>query len=495
MKKRTGITIIAVLILIAALTAAAVEYGYMIPGLRDIPFFSGGHEHKWRPVLAENGEIEYWTCSMHPSVRMKEPGKCPICGMDLIPVMKKSDTGKEQDAVQAEKEEPAPAGDDEMSGMEGMEGMDHSKHGMGVPQAPEKQGEEKSVFTVSPERQQLIGVKTEPVEMRSMDKTIRTVGRVTLDETKTEQIHTKFSGWIDKLYVDYTLEHVRKGEPLFSIYSPELVSTQQEYLLALRSKEILSGSEFSDISGGAGSLLAATEKRLRLWDISESQIRELAQTGKVKDSLVIYSPASGVVTEKNVFENMYVEPGINLYTIADHSDVWVEVDIYENEIPLVKEGTQAVMTLRSFPGEEFRGAVTFIPPHLDMKTRTVKARLEFPNPDMKLLPEMYADVNIDVPLGEKLTVPESAVISTGTDNLVFVDKGGGNMEIRKVALGQNADGYYEVLRGLKEGDKVVSRANFLIDSESRIQAAVATWGEESPGEGSTGEHEGRQQGQ
>lgn len=491
MKKKTGITIIVVLALIAAVTAAAIKYGYLIPGLRDIPFFSGGHRHEWRPVLTEEGEIEYWTCAMHPSVKMKEPGNCPICGMKLIPVTKNQDAGKEPTASNDQMEQSSGVGDEEMSGMEGMEGMDHSKHGMGVPGAPEKQGDEKSVFTVSPERQQMIGVKTEPVEMRLMDKTIRTVGRVTLDETKTEQIHTKFSGWIDKLYVDYTLEHVRKGEPLFSIYSPELVSTQQEYLLALRSKEALSGSEFSDISGGANSLLAATEKRLRLWDISGSQIKELAETGKVKDSLVIYSPVSGVVTEKNVFENMYVEPGTNLYTIADHSDVWVEVDIYENEIPLVKAGTEAVMTLRSFPGEEFRGVVTFIPPHLDMKTRTVKARLEFPNPDMKLLPEMYADVSIDIPLGEKLAIPESAVLRTGTEDLVFVDKGEGNMEIRKVALGQKAGGYYEVLKGLSEGDKVVSRANFLIDSESRIQAAVASWSEgENEGE-SMGSHEGK----
>lgn len=481
------------LLIILALAAFAVyKYGYMIPGLREIPFFSDGHEHELRPVLTEEGEIDYWTCAMHPSVRMKEPGSCPICGMDLVPVTKNQDAGKEPPVSQVQMEEPSGAGDDETSDMAG---MDHSKHGMGVPQAPEKQGDEKSVFTVSPERQQMIGVRTEPVERRPMEKSIRTVGRVTLDETKTEQIHTKFSGWIDKLYVDYTLEHVRKGDPLFSVYSPELVSTQEEYLLALRSKEILSDSEFSDISGGANSLLAATEKRLRLWDISGSQIRELAETGKVKDSLVIYSPVSGVVTEKNVFENMYVEPGTNLYTIADHSDVWVEVDIYENEIPLVKEGDQAVMTLRSLPGEEFRGVVTFIPPHLDMKTRTVKARLEFPNPDMKLLPEMYADVEINIPLGEQLAVPVSAVISTGKDNLVFVDKGGGKMEIRKVALGRKAGGYYEVLKGLKEGERVVSRANFLIDSESKIQAAVATWGEDGPAEESTGEHEGHGQGE
>jgi Cu(I)/Ag(I) efflux system membrane fusion protein len=368
--------------------------------------------------------------------------------------------------------------------------VDHSKHGIGVP-APERgEGELSSRFTVSPERQQLIGVKTEPAAMRSLDKTIRTVGRVTLDETRTEQIHTKFSGWIDRLYVDYTLEHVKKGDPLFSIYSPELVSTQQEYLLALRSNEILSDSEFADISGGAKSLLDAARRRLELWDISESQIRELGETGKVKDSLVIYSPVSGVVTEKNVFENMYVEPGTNLYTIADHSNVWVEVDIYENEIPLVKPGDHAVMTLQSFPGEEFHGEVTFMPPHLDMKTRTAKARLEFPNSDMRLLPEMYADVSIDIPLGERLAIPESAVIRTGKQDVVFVDRGGGDMEIKRVELGLRSDGYYEVLKGLSEGERVVTRANFLIDSESKIQAAVASWSEGDKEGEDMGSHEG-----
>jgi RND family efflux transporter MFP subunit len=187
---------------------------------------------------------------------------------------------------------------------------------------------------------------------------------------------------------------------------------------------------------------------------------------------------------------MYVEPGTVLYTIADHSNVWVEVDIYENEIPLVKPGDHAVMTLKSFPGEEFHGEVTFMPPHLDMKTRTAKARLEFPNAGMRLLPEMYADVNIDIPLGDKLSVPESAVLRTGEQDVVFVDKGGGNMEIRRVALGQKAGGYYEVLRGLSEGEKVVSRANFLIDSESKIQAAVAAWGEDGGETDNMDPHEG-----
>lgn len=471
--KRNKLSIIAGLIIVTVIAYGVYKYGYMLPGLKEIPFFSKGHEHEWKPVLTAEGEIDYWTCAMHPSVKMKEPGSCPICGMDLTPVMKNTGTETQTPSRGAEEKEDSPD----------MEVMDHSRHGTAVPAAPpDKEGEPKSTFTVSPERQQLIGVKTEEVTVRPMDKTIRTVGVVVLDETRVEQIQTRITGWIDNLYVNYTFEHVHKGQPLFSIYSPELVSTQEEYLLALRSKEILAGGEFPEISGGSNALLEAAERRLRLWNVSQEQINELSRTGKVRDSLVIYSPVSGHVLEKNAYQNMYVEPGTVLYKVADHSNVWVEVDIYENEIPLVKVGDEARVTLASFPGREFTGKVTFISPHLDMKTRTAKARLEFANPDFKLLPEMYADVNIDIPMGERLAVPVSAVLRTGAQDVVFVDRGEGKMEIRKVGLGPKGDGYYEVLSGLNEGDKVVSRANFLIDSESKIQAAVASWDEE------TGEH-------
>ena len=250
------------MIVLTAVSLAIYKYGYRIPVLKEMPFFSQGHEHQWRPVLTEEGEIDYWTCAMHPSVRMKEPGHCPICGMELVPVMKKP--GPETEPPSASNKKKETTAESESSTETGT--MDHSMPGMEMPApAPEPgKGESRSQFTVSPERQQMIGVKTEPVAIRSMDKSIRTVGRVTLDETKITQINTKFSGWIDKLYVDYTLQHVKKGDPLFSIYSPELVSTEQEYLLALRSKEILSGSEFPEISGGANSLLDASKKRLEL---------------------------------------------------------------------------------------------------------------------------------------------------------------------------------------------------------------------------------------
>lgn len=473
MKETNKNRIIWIIVVLAIISFVLYRYGADIPFINKIPIFTDVHEHEYRPVFTEEGEIDYWTCAMHPSVRMKEAGNCPICSMETVPVWKKdnsqTDTSSE---TKTEEKDPATNGED----MAGMQGHDHSTMGI-APKSSSDQGA-KSTFTVSPERQQLIGIKTEPVALRNLDKEIRTVGMVTLDESKIYNVQTKYSGWIDKVYVDYRWQHVHKGQPLFSIYSPELVTAQEEYLLALKSKNILAGSQFKDISSGANSLLNASRRRLELLSVAQSQILELERTSEVKTNLTVYSPVKGHVAQKNAFENMHVEPNTVLYKIADHTTAWVQVDIYENEISMIKLGQNAKMTLASFPGEVFEGEVTFIWPHINPETRTVKARLEFPNPDLKLLPEMYADVTLEVPMGDKITIPASAVLRTGKKDIVFVDKGDGKIEIRRVELGQKAGSYYEVLRGLTKGEEVVSRANFLIDSESKVQAAVATWGED-----------------
>jgi RND family efflux transporter MFP subunit len=462
------------LILIVIVTVAF--FGSKIPAINKIPIFAKEHEHSYRPVLDEKGDIEYWTCTMHPSVRLKDPGTCPICSMDLVAV-KTRGTG---DSMSKQIEKSAMKMDGDMQGTEDMKDMDHM-HGMGGAGSGRKSmnARSESIFSVSPEKQQRIGVKSEPVVRRQMTKKIRTVGMVELDETKIEHIHTKFSGWIDTVYADYTFQHVKKGDPLFSIYSPEIVSTQQEYLLAIKSKDIFAESEFPEISRGAISLAESTKRRLKLWDISEDQIRELENKGKVKKNIIFHSPITGHVMFKNAFENMYVEPNTRIYTIADHTTAWINADIYESDISLVKPGQLAEITVESLPDETFKSKVTFTWPHLMEKTRTTKARLVFDNPDLKLLPGMYANVNIDIPMKDTLSIPESAVLKTGKQDVVFVDKGDGYMEIRKVELGYEADGFYEVRRGLSKGDRVVSRANFLIDAESKIQAAVATWGESS----------------
>lgn len=401
------------------------------------------HEHELEPVKDDEGEILYWTCTMHPSVKMAVPGKCPICAMDLVPVRKQAE------AVETQTDGAGPADEADVS--------------------------RASLFTVDPRRQQLIGVRTAPVAARSLDKTISTIGRVELDERRIVHVHTKFSGWISKLFVDFQWQHVRKGEPLFSIYSPDLVATQEEYLLALKASRTLGDHSLQEVSGGADSLLKAARRRLELWDISDEQIDRLEETGEVQRDLIVYSPAEGHVTERKAYENMRVEPGTELYTLADHSAVWVHVEVYENDIPLVQIGQRATMTVESFPSRRFSGRVTYIEPHVMEQTRTLQVRLEFANPDLTLKPGMYADVTIGVPGGTALAVPESAVLRTGQRDIVFVDHGQGRMEVRQIELGRRSEDHYEVLRGLEAGENVVVAGNFLIDAESKVQGAIANW--------------------
>lgn len=332
------------------------------------------------------------------------------------------------------------------------------------------------VFTLTTERRQLIGVQFNKVGYRNLRRTIRTVGRVELDQQKIAEVHPKISGWIEETFVDYQWQLVKKGEPLFSIYSPELVSAQEEYLLALRAQGTLGGEDtYPRARVGARSLAEAARNRLLLWDVTLEQVEELERSHQVKRTLTVYSPISGHVTNRNVFPRKWVTPETMVYAIADHSTVWVHVDLYEDEVALVRLGQTAEMTLRSYPNRVFRGKVTFIWPHLDPATRTLKVRLEFPNSDLALKPEMYADVILRVPLGRRLVVPKSAVLPTGERNLVFVDRGEGRMEIRAIELGVETAEFYEVVSGLRPGERVVTAANFLIDAESQVQGAVATW--------------------
>jgi len=401
------------------------------------------HEHDLQPVKNEEGEIEYWTCTMHPSVKMAGPGKCPICAMDLVPVRK---------------------------------GAGRSNQDPSQPAATDK-----STFTVDPRRQQMIGVRTDAVSTRSLDRTISTIGRVELDERRIYYVHTKFGGWIGKVFVDYTWQHVRTGEPLFTVYSPDLVSTQEEYLLALKAQSTLGGHRLEEVSGGARSLLESARRRLLLWDITEDQIAKLGQTGEVQKELVIHSPAEGHVTFRDAFENMRIEPGTRIYTIADHSIVWVHVEVYEQDIALVQLGQRAAMTVESFPGRQFTGKVTYVEPHVMEQTRTLRVRLEFPNPDLTLKPGMYAEVKLHVPSATVLAVPESAVLRTGDRDIVFVDHGQGRLELRRVQIGRRAGDYYEVQRGLESGERIVVAGNFLIDAESKVQGVTANWeGEPQP---------------
>jgi membrane fusion protein, copper/silver efflux system len=325
---------------------------------------------------------------------------------------------------------------------------------------------------ISPEKQQLIGVKFGTVEMRPLEKVIRTVGRVDYDEKRIVTVSPKIGGWIEDLYVDFTGRFVSKGEPLLTIYSPELVSAQEEYLIALRAKKDLAKSSFPEVAGSGNSLAESAKRRLKLWDISEDQIKALEESGQVKKTLTLHSPFSGFVLEKAAYNGMNVMPGIALFKLADLSVVWLYADIYEYELPFIRVGQQASVQLSYIPGEIFTGKAIYIYPSLNPETRTAKVRFEIPNPNGKLKPEMYANVEIKVHLGQKLTVPEGAIIDTGIRQLAIIDKGNGYFEPRDVKVGSKVEGYYEVIKGLKAGERVVTSANFLIDSESKLKEAV-----------------------
>ena len=337
------------------------------------------------------------------------------------------------------------------------------------------------LFTVSPQRQQLIGVRTSPITYRDFDNTIRTVGIVELDETRISDVYTKVSGWIEDVFVDFMFQPVEEGDPLFTVYSPELLGTQEEYLIALKGLDVLGKSQFESVAFGAEDLVGAARRRLELWDITDEQIEEIERTRQPIRALTVYSPATGHVMYRDAFRSKRVTPDTKLYSIADHSVVWVQAEIYENDIAWIREGQQASMRVNAFPNEVFTGRVAFIEPHLNERSRTLRARLEYVNTDLRLKPGMYTEVELNTAAGRRLVVPESAVLPTGRRNIVFVDHGQGNLEIRNIRLGARRGGYYEILEGLQEGDLVVVSGNFLIDAESKIQAAEPAWqGDEGP---------------
>lgn len=326
---------------------------------------------------------------------------------------------------------------------------------------------------VDPAKQQLIGLRMTEATYQPMEKTIRTVGRIEYDERTVKQVNTKIEGWIERLYVDFTGQLVKRGDPLFSIYSPELVSTQEEYLLALQAKTQIGSSPFSRVAAAGNSLLEAARRRLLLWDITQEQIAELEQNGKPTKTLTIVSPINGFVIDKMAFEGMRVEPSMVLYKIADLSTVWVYADIYEYELPLVKVGQQATVRLSYYPGQTFRGRVIYLYPYLDSKTRTAKVRLELPNTGaVRLKPGMFADIELKVSMGRRLAVPHEAILDSGTRQIVFVEKGEGRFEAKEVTLGLRVDDRQEVLSGLTPGTRVVASANFFLDSESKLRESM-----------------------
>lgn len=375
-------------------------------------------------------KILYYKDPMHPWLTSPKPAKAPDCGMDMVPVYE-----GEEEAMAA---------------------------GSGI--------------KIDPTVIQNIGVKTEEVRKRRLSKVIRTVGKVDVDETRLYAVNTKIMGWVEKLYVNYTGQPVKKGQPLLELYSPDLVSTQEEYLTALRYQKALSGSSVKETRAGSENLVESVRRRLELWDITGAQIAELEKTGKPRRTLTFYSPADGFVMEKMVVEGAAVMAGMDLFKIADLSTVWVIADIYEYELPWLKLGAAAEMELPYIPGKTFAGKVTFIYPMLAMESRTAKVRLEFANPrgEIELRPEMFATVRIKSDMAkEAIAVPEQAIIRSGERLIAVVAKDGGYFDVREVKGGMVADGYIQILEGLEEGEQLVVSSQFLIDSESNLRTAVA----------------------
>ncbi|MFZ3088000.1 MAG: efflux RND transporter periplasmic adaptor subunit, partial [Methylotenera sp.] len=332
---------------------------------------------------------------------------------------------------------------------------------------------------ISPDKIQKLGVKTEQVLSRNMVNTVRAVGQFQFNEQRLSTVTTKFEGYIEKLYVNTTGQPVRRGQPLMEVYSPELVSAQEEYLIAWNGRQSLSNGTSESLLG-VGQLADSALKRLRNWDISDAQLQRLKKDGKATRTLTMYSPANGVVLEKAAVKGMRFMPGEPLFKIADMSTIWLLADVFEQDIALVHVGQTVNITVNAYPGKELKGKIDYIYPTITSETRTAKVRVVLANPDGSLKPDMYASIQLMSGHGASvLAVPDSAVIDSGTRQVVLVQLTEGLYEPREVKLGMRSDGYVEVVEGLSEGENVVVRANFLIDAESNLKAALGSFGEHS----------------
>jgi membrane fusion protein, copper/silver efflux system len=370
--------------------------------------------------------IKYWRAPMDPTYIRDKPGKSPM-GMDLVPVY-----------------------EDEADSAPG-------------------------IVTIDPGFVQNMGVQSAPVVRTDIPFTIRTVGTLTYNDSQIALVTTKYEGWIEKVYVNYVGQPVKKGDDLFEVYSPDLVSTQQEYLHALDYAAQMKAGGFADMANRAASMLEAARQRLKYWDVTDEQIAELERSRTPRRTLAVVAAKTGVVVWKmdDALEGMYVHAGMNLYKIADLSTIWCDVDVFENQVPWLRLGQAATLTLSYEPGRTYTGRIRYLYPYLAEKTRALKASIELPNRDGKLRVGMYANVTFDVPAAHQvLAVPEEAVIRSGTRNILVLDRGHGTFQVRQVTLGVNGSGLWQVTSGVEPGDRVVVSAQFLIDSESNLREAI-----------------------
>jgi membrane fusion protein, copper/silver efflux system len=413
---------------------------------------------------ATKDNVDHWTCTMHPSVHSKTPGKCPICSMDLVPVMKKVSNDNSGGMTKNDN-----SGGTMKSGSDPMGGMQMPSPNQGAPKSTE--------FTVTVERQQQIGVTYATVAKRPIELSIRSVGVLESDSSKMFDYVARVDGYVQELKVNSPGQQVSQGEPLLTIYSPDLRSTEQELVNLLNGR------------GSNDQLIEATKRRLKLWNVSDQEIAELEASRKPSDQLMLRSPFDGVVGEVTARSGMSVKMGDKLATVLDLSTLWIWAEFYENEVSLLKPGQTIDVNLPAFPNQTFKGQIAVINPVIDPAKRTARVRIDIPNTRGQLRPGMYANVEVKIDDGEGLTIPVQAALPTGERMLVFLDRGQGKLLPRYVQVGrsfttfdgQQEESYYQVLNGVKEGDRIVDSANFLIDAESQVQGALKDWeGEQQP---------------
>jgi membrane fusion protein, copper/silver efflux system len=421
--------------------------------------------------VAVTAEKELYICPMHPQVTSDKPGDCPICGMRLV--KKENEKPKPAASPSGKKTKfRSTMNQNELSDKPGKDSMGMDMVPFEVAEAPSSAPAGLAAVTISEFHRKHMGLTFGTVEMRNIAKEVRTSARIVPDETRMYRVTTKIDGYVEKLFVNVTGQEVKKDAPLLSIYSPELVAAQEEFLTALAAAKQVSDSAHASITQGGGSLVAASRRRLKLWDITDEQIKRLEKTGQIEKFVTLYAPAAGYVFEKTVLAGQKILPGDPLLLVADLTTVWAEADIYESDLPYVKVGMPVKLTLPYWPEKIFQGEVSFLNAFLDPQTRTIKARLNIANPELLLKVEMFGDARLSYDLGRKLAVPETAVMQTGKRSYVFKAGEGDVIKPVVVTIGIRTEGYYELLSGLTAGDRVVISSNFLIDSESSLEAAL-----------------------
>jgi membrane fusion protein, copper/silver efflux system len=436
---------------------------FWLAPLLAVVFWIEGCSKKEGGDAEKPSDVDYYTCTMHPSVHSKTPGKCPICSMDLVPVMKKEMAAANKPA------ETTGASDrqGDMANMPGMGGMP----GMGATNLEAQPSE----FMVPVERQQQIGVTYGTVERRPFTHTVRVVGTVAEDKQRRWDYVARVDGYVSKFFVFSPGEVVEKNAPLLTIYSPDLLTAQNEFVNLLKTRDEAKEKNQQAVLETTENLIDAAKQRLHLWNITDDQIAELEKTRQPQETLTLYSPFKGVVQDLPVDQGKRVMTGNRLAGMTDLSVVWVWAQFYQDEIPMLKTGLPISISTSSYPGEIFHGKISVIDPFINDALRTGRVRIDVQNPDFKLRPDMYVDADLTMDMGEGLVVPVGAVLPTGEHNIVFVDKGEGKLEPRFVELGRKYGDFYEVKSGLSETERVVTSANFLIDAEAKVEGALKSW--------------------